>query len=209
MKKRYSTFWSALILLIAVVFITIARHGSSPDPVQEPAPVVTQANSSDTDPQTGTPDTEQTDPSQSENPDAEVKNDTPGSSDTTDPQGGSGGEQASLPEDGTYTSKDEVALYLHLYGHLPDNFLTKKQAKNLGWNSSHNYVGEVAPGMSIGGDIFGNREGQLPEGHTYHECDIDYEGKKRNGKRIVYSEDGLIYYTDDHYETFTLLYGEE
>ncbi len=116
-----------------------------------------------------------------------------------------------LAEDGIYTSKDEVAAYLHEYGHLPSNFITKKEAKKLGWISSEGNLDEVAPGMSIGGDYFGNYEGNLPEAddRDYYECDIDFDGTYRNAKRIVYSNDGLIYYTDDHYETFELLYGEE
>ena len=114
-----------------------------------------------------------------------------------------------LPESGEYTSKDDVARYLYLYGHLPGNFITKNQAKKLGWVSSKGNLGEVAPGKSIGGDRFGNYEGVLPQGHTYRECDIDTDGSYRGAKRIVWSEDGLIYYTEDHYEHFELLYGEE
>ena len=119
-------------------------------------------------------------------------------------------EAGSLSEAGTYSSKEEVAAYLHQYGHLPSNYLTKKQAQELGWVASQGNLWEVAPGMSIGGDRFGNREGLLPEasGRKYYECDIDFDGSYRNGKRIVYSSDGLIYYTDDHYESFQLLYGE-
>lgn len=109
----------------------------------------------------------------------------------------------------SYTSKEEVALYLHLYGELPPNFITKKEAKKLGWVSSEGNLEEVAPGMSIGGDYFGNYEGVLPEGKEYHECDIDSDGGYRNEKRMVYSDDGCIYYTEDHYKTFDLLYGEE
>lgn len=118
---------------------------------------------------------------------------------------------AQLSEDGTYTSKEEVAEYIYLYEHLPDNFITKKEAKALGWVSSEGNLGQVAPGKSIGGDYFGNFEGNLPEkkGREYHECDIDSDGGYRGAKRIVYSNDGLIYYTEDHYETFELLYGEE
>ena len=114
-------------------------------------------------------------------------------------------------EDGSYTSKEEVAEYIAIYGHLPDNFITKKEAKALGWVSSEGNLREVAPGKSIGGDYFGNFEGNLPEkeGREYHECDIDSDGGYRGAKRIVYSNDGLIYYTEDHYETFELLYGEE
>ena len=79
------------------------------------------------------------------------------------------------------------------------------------WVSKEGNLGEVAPGKSIGGDYFGNYEGNLPEkkGRSYYECDIDSDGGYRGSKRIVFSDDGLIYYTEDHYETFDLLYGEE
>lgn len=113
-----------------------------------------------------------------------------------------------VTEDGTYTEKEEVALYIHLYEHLPDNYITKKEARSLGWESSEGNLWDVAPGKSIGGDYFGNYEGLLPEeeGRDYFECDIDYEGGYRNGKRIIYSDDGLIFYTEDHYESFEQLY---
>ena len=119
--------------------------------------------------------------------------------------------QDGINEDGTYTSKEEVAAYLHQYQRLPDNFITKNEAKKLGWVSNEGNLGEVAPGKSIGGDRFGNREGLLPEadGRKYFECDINTDGGYRGAERIVYSNDGLIYYTGDHYETFELLYGEE
>ena len=108
---------------------------------------------------------------------------------------------------GSYTSKDDVALYIHLYGELPLNFMTKKHAKALGWEGGS--LEPVAPGMCIGGDYFGNYEGLLPEDREYTECDIDTLGaKSRGAKRIVFSDDGLIYYTEDHYESFELLYGE-
>lgn len=115
---------------------------------------------------------------------------------------------APIAEDGAYTSKDDVALYIHTYGKLPPNFLTKKDAQARGWESSKGNLQTVAPGMSIGGDRFGNREGLLPDkkGRQYYECDIDYDGGKRNAKRIVFSDDGLIFYTDDHYASFEQLY---
>lgn len=115
-----------------------------------------------------------------------------------------------LPESGVYSSREDVALYLHLYGRLPENFITKKEANALGWEGGS--LEPYAPGMCIGGDRFGNYEGLLPEkdGRQYYECDVDTLGaEKRGPKRIVFSNDGLIYYTDDHYESFTLLYGEE
>lgn len=122
-----------------------------------------------------------------------------------------GQQELSVDESGEYTSKEEVAAYLHIYGHLPGNYITKDEAKKLGWDSKEGNLGEVAPGKSIGGDYFGNYEGSLPEasGRKYYECDIDTDGSYRGAKRIVYSNDGLVYYTEDHYETFELLYGEE
>lgn len=114
----------------------------------------------------------------------------------------------SVQEDGTYTSKEEVALYLHTYRHLPSNYITKKEAEALGWDSSKGNLWKVAPGKSIGGSRFGNYEKQLPDkkGRRYYECDIDYDGKYRNAKRIIYSDDGLIFYTEDHYKSFEPLY---
>lgn len=113
-----------------------------------------------------------------------------------------------LDENGSYSSMQEVADYIHTFGKLPPNFITKNKARDLGWESSEGNLWEVAPGMSIGGDRFGNYEGLLPEanGRKWTECDIDFDGGYRNDKRIVFSNDGLIYYTDDHYESFTQLY---
>lgn len=116
-------------------------------------------------------------------------------------------EEVQLDPDGSYTTCEDVALYLETYGELPKNFMTKKEARELGWEGGS--LEPYAPGMCIGGDKFGNYEGNLPaaKGRTYRECDIDTLGaKSRGAKRIVFSNDGLIYYTDDHYKSFTLLY---
>lgn len=123
-----------------------------------------------------------------------------------DPGGGSASESASIDKNGVYTTAEDVALYLHTYGELPHNFITKKEARARGWPGGS--LEEYAPGMCIGGDRFGNYEGILPDGN-YHECDINTLGKQKRGpERLVYSDDGRIYYTGDHYESFTLLYGE-
>lgn len=117
--------------------------------------------------------------------------------------------EETIDENGRYDSKDEVALYIHLYGHLPSNYITKKQAEKLGWTGGS--LEPYAPGCCIGGGFFGNYEGLLPDapGRSYTECDIGTMGKSSRGaKRIVFSNDGLIYYTGDHYESFELLYGE-
>ena len=114
-----------------------------------------------------------------------------------------------IDKNGSYTSKEDVALYIRTYGKLPSNFITKKEAEKLGWDGGS--LEPYAPGKSIGGDRFGNYEGLLPskKGRTWTECDIDTRGKKSRGsKRIVFSNDGLIYYTDDHYDSFTLLWGD-
>ncbi|MBR4036909.1 MAG: ribonuclease [Oscillospiraceae bacterium] len=115
-----------------------------------------------------------------------------------------------IDENGSYFDKENVALYIHIYGRLPYNFITKDEARDLGWEGGS--VEKYAPGCAIGGDRFGNYEGALPKkkGRTYTECDIDTDGyHSRGSRRIVFSNDGLIYYTHDHYETFELLYGEE
>ena len=116
-----------------------------------------------------------------------------------------GTEEQSLDENGTYDSKDQVALYIHEFGHLPTNYITKETAKQLGWDGGS--IEKYAPGYCIGGDYFGNYEGTLPEDANYFECDIDTLGKNSRGsKRLVYSDTGEIYYTEDHYETFEQLY---
>ena len=125
------------------------------------------------------------------------------SADKTDPK-------ASVDENGTYDNAKDVALYIHTYNRLPPNYITKKEAKTLGWSGGS--LEEYAPGKCIGGDRYGNYEGLLPEkkGRQYTECDIDTLGKSSRGaKRIVFSNDGLIYYTKDHYKTFTLMYGRD
>ena len=114
-----------------------------------------------------------------------------------------------LTKDGHYQTMEEVAVYLTVFGKLPGNYIRKNAAEQLGWQNREGNLDEVAPGCSIGGDRFGNYEGQLPDKNNrkWTECDIDYDPDYgyRGSKRIVFSNDGLIYYTDDHYETFSLV----
>ena len=114
-------------------------------------------------------------------------------------------DKGSKTPSGPIIEPQDIADYLFEHGELPDNFITKKEAQKLGWDSSWNYVSDVAPGKSIGGDRFGNYEGLLPtkKGRQWYEADCYYTKGKRNAHRILYSNDGLVYYTDDHYETFT------
>lgn len=109
----------------------------------------------------------------------------------------------SIDRGGVYYGRDDVALYIHTYGTLPTNFITKAQARALGWQGGP--LEPYAPGKSIGGDHYGNYEGVLPRG-SYRECDIDTLRRSRGAKRIVFSKDRRIYYSDDHYRSFERLY---
>ncbi|MBQ1459881.1 MAG: ribonuclease [Oscillospiraceae bacterium] len=178
MKKRILA-----LLLALLTALSLFACGKKPQaPAAEPDPPIQQGQT-----------VEVTDPIVADDP-----TDTPATQ-----------EDPTLDESGTYTSKEDVALYIHLYGHLPDNFITKKEAQAMGWTGGS--LEPYAPGKCIGGSRFGNYEGALPDapGRKYTECDIDTLGAKgRGAKRIVFSNDGLIYYTEDHYKTFELLYGE-
>ena len=183
--RRLTRLTGALLALLLVFSVLSGCGGAAPD-----VPSCTAAPAADAVPAADAPS------------DAEADAVSPGELDKSSP--------AALDEGGKYTSAEDVALYLHLYGHLPQNFITKKDARALGWNGGG--LDDYADGKCIGGDRFGNYEGLLPDapGREYHECDIDtLHAASRGAKRIVYSNDGLIYYTEDHYESFILLYGEE
>ena len=182
-KAKRILIWALIAVVVLCGLYLSANRNQAPE--QTIIPVVTAA-----------PETAAADPT----PDTEIAPEAEETPDTA---------QDALDEDGSYTTKEDVALYIHTYGHLPSNFITKKEAKALGWNGGS--LEPYAPGKCIGGNQFGNYEGLLPEapGRVYTECDIDTMGaKKRGAKRIVFSNDGLIYYTENHYESFELLYGE-
>ncbi len=183
MKKKLTPILTAILVLLALVFgIPLTSQDSAPTDSSE---ILSDSSTPDS------PASE--DPTPSDGLQIE-------STDNSDAQ---------LDPDGTYTSKEDVALYIHLYQTLPQNFITKSEARALGWEGGG--LEEYAPGKCIGGDRFGNYEGLLPEanGRSYTECDIDTLGKdSRGAKRIVFSNDGLVYYTEDHYESFVLLYGD-
>lgn len=193
MKKRLSAFLLALILALGLSACGGPAAGlPSPAPAELQTPAPAEASTQ-----------------------AELQTPDPAEAQTPDPAEASAPPESEEPglsvdEDGWYDSKEEVALYIHLYGHLPDNYVTKREAQELGWSggSVERYTGE---GTAIGGSRFGNYEGLLPEaeGRTYTECDIGTVGaSSRGAQRVVFSNDGLIYYTGDHYESFELLYGE-
>ena len=105
-------------------------------------------------------------------PQQERQDTLPEDAQPSDTPEGSDTEATAVDEDGSYTTKEDVALYIHTYGHLPGNFITKKEAQALGWSGGS--LEPYAPGKCIGGSRFGNYEGLLPEaeGRTYTECDI-------------------------------------
>ena len=181
LNKRRVAVLAVVVLLLAALWFLLPTGGDTP----APAPTATQTAAAPTQ-----------SPAQTDAP--------------TQPDPTAAPEDDLLDPDGSYTSKEDVALYIHQYGHLPGNFISKRDAEKLGWSGGS--LEPYAPGMCIGGSRFGNYEGLLPEapGRTYTECDIDTLGASgRGAKRIVFSNDGLIFYTDDHYKSFTLLYGEE
>lgn len=132
---------------------------------------------------------------------------TPHASTTQTAQSAQSGETKNVVESKTYTDKEHVSTYVHVFKKLPSNYITKREAEALGWKDKGT-LDQVAPGKSIGGDRYGNYEKQLPDkqGRTWKEADIDYVKGNRGPKRILYSNDGLVYYTGDHYKTFTRLY---
>ena len=112
---------------------------------------------------------------------------------------------ANLPTYGSYYyDLTNVVLYLEVYDELPSNYITKNEARKLGWEGGS--VEKYKEGAAIGGDTFGNREGLLPaaDGRSYTECDIDTHGyDSRGAKRLIFSNDGLYFYTSNHYESFS------
>ena len=205
--QERSGFWSGnrglmaivLCLLLSLSLITGCGAGKDPSsskPSSEGASLQTEGASLQTEEASGQ--------------ELSFSMDETDSAEASDPDQSSQAAAAQIDEDGSYDQKDDVALYIHTYGHLPSNYITKKEAKALGWEGGS--LERYAPGKCIGGSYFGNYEGLLPQkkGRSYYECDIDTLGRsKRGAKRIIYSTDGLIYYTEDHYESFELLYGEE
>jgi hypothetical protein len=211
MKRRSRSLWISLLLAVILTIGSLAGCRSG-GPAGSAKP---QENASVLQTVTGDAEQEEQDNLQEieEEPESEIEAEPesePGSEMESEPESEIEAdtepdqEAPAIDENGSYTTKEDVALYIHTYGKLPSNFITKKEAEKLGWSGGS--LEPYAPGKCIGGNYFGNYEGLLPDG-DYKECDIDTLGRKKRGaKRIIYSDDGRIYYTDDHYESFTQLY---
>ncbi len=100
------------------------------------------------------------------------------------------------------TAEKTVINYIKQNHQLPDYYITKNEAKKQGWNPSKGNLCDVLPGKAIGGDYFGNREGKLPAGQKYFEADVNYNCGNRNSDRIIYTKDGDVYLTKNHYKSF-------
>ena len=142
-------------------------------------------------------------PGSSETAVPEETPDEPETPEAPEAEADTGTSDSAVTEGEYYYDLEHVVLYLDRYGVLPDNYITKDEARALGWEggSVENYL----DGAAIDGDRFGNREGLLPKaaGRSYTECDIDTDGQSSRGaKRLVFSNDGLYFYAEDHYETF-------
>ncbi|MBC8952691.1 ribonuclease domain-containing protein [Xenorhabdus sp. PB62.4] len=116
-------------------------------------------------------------------------------------------EKAPAQQIDVLTEQNRVADYLRQHHTLPDYYITKKQARRLGWNAREGNLCEILPGRAIGGDRFANRENKLPTeaGRHWFEADVNYQCGHRGSDRLLYSNDGLIYLTVDHYNSFTRL----
>lgn len=195
MKK----FWSIIAIFLLIVLLV----GCVPDellPATPPNSNIGTDTPVDTNPPDNTP------PVDIDPPDVTTPDDDP--PDVTPPQDTFNNyglpvieihlSQVNVVENGRYTSMKEVGAYLYKFHKLPQNFVTKNKFNRSDVTKENK--------LSVGGDYFGNYEGLLPKGKSYRECDINYNGGSRNALRIVYSvNDWLIFYTSDHYKSFSIL----
>lgn len=100
------------------------------------------------------------------------------------------------------TEEKLVIDYVKANRKLPDYYLTKGEARSQGWVASKGNLCDVLPGRAIGGDKFSNREKTLPTGAQYFEADVNYNCGRRNADRIVFTKNGDVWLTHDHYKSF-------
>ena len=95
-------------------------------------------------------------------------------------------------------------IWLKVLGKLPQNYISYQDAIKAGWKKKKGNLNKVAPGKMLAKGGYKNRNGHLPEksGRIWYEADINYKWGYRGKDRILYSNDGLIFVTYDHYKTF-------
>lgn len=209
MRKKTLKITALILGLILAISLALAGCGRNPiEPETSAAPetTTTQATTEETSTETKetatetTPEettTEETTPEETTTEETTTEKQTSKETKETTKKQTS---QDLIDEDEAYYDVESVVLYLDKFGHLPDNFITKDEAEDLGWSGGS--VDKYQKGAAIGGDYFGNYEGILPKNTKYHEADIDTYKAKRGSKRLIYSKDGRYYYTEDHYESF-------
>lgn len=101
------------------------------------------------------------------------------------------------------TDENTVVPYVKEHHRLPPCYITKREARQNGWNPSEGNLCDVLPGRAIGGDYFSNRERRLPQNNRYYEADVNYDCGHRDADRLIFTKDGDVWITYDHYRTFT------
>lgn len=112
--------------------------------------------------------------------------------------------RAAIAGTATQEGRQGADFIVKATGKLPSNYISKQEAIDLGWVSWQGNLNTVAPGKSIGGNVYKNRNGHLPKalGRVWYEADINYDSGFRNTHRLLFSNDGLMFVTYDHYTTF-------
>jgi len=220
MRKNQVWKYVAIAALLVVAFLVgyIRGNQAQPTPVVGPAPVVEPEPTPEVDPEPVSAPNQA--PEADPEPEPTPSNETyelvfyPSQTGVDPDDVYVYGEPVGVPSSvsvrkgGEYTSMEEVALYIHTYGTVPSNYVTKTKARNAGWEASEGNLWEVLPGRSIGGGGWHNDEEVMP-GESYdqwYECDIDYEGGYRGAERLVYSDNGMVFYTPDHYESYCRIF---
>ena len=115
--------------------------------------------------------------------------------------------KAVMPGGATKDGENGADFWLAHYGKLPDYYISKEELYALGWKGSKT-ISSKAPGKMVFGGVYNNDDGHLPSalGRIWYEADINYYKGRRNQHRILFSNDGLIFVTYDHYQTFYEIY---
>ena len=103
----------------------------------------------------------------------------------------------------TKDRKNGADSWIKQFDELPEYYITEAELLKLGWRRGKSPA-KYAPGKMATMGIYLNGNKHLPTapGRIWYEADINYYSGKRNRHRLLWSNDGLIFVTYDHYETF-------